>query len=221
MSDVVELGAQLDPFYNHAHDIDGYPLEAFDTQLSFSFDVTAEIPSTGQLCLMPQGTAAGERIGSRIFIRRILLQLAVHLIPNSYATMASTPYFYLVLDRQCNGAAATVADATTGVFVGVSNSLGRLMPNLVNSSRFIILMAWNPRLQGVVAAGYGSDKDTFTWDSGDVTIPITWDSSVSTGALTSIRTNNLFIIAGSDETTDDRVSLYGVCRLLYREEDSM
>lgn len=179
----------------------------FDTALSFSFDTTTEVPATGQLVLIPQGVTESNRIGRKCNITSILIKGKVSLAPGAAATAATNAYLYVVEDMQTNGAAAAVTDVFTG---NVSQSLVR---NLANSSRFRILhkevFSMNPGAGATTAL-----NEHVTWMEWYKKCNIPIEYSSTTGAITEIRSNNIFLVAGSDNG-DDNVSFSGVCRVRF------
>lgn len=181
----------------------------FDTALNFGFDATGEVPATGQLTLIPQGDTESTRDGRMAVIKSIQIRAVVQGTPAAAATFASNCYLYLVLDTQCNGAAAAVTDVFT------SNVLATAMLNLNNSGRFRILKRWlikNEAQAGVSGAYNNTTKQIEYYKK--CNIKVDWSST--TGALTEIRSNNLFLVAGSDTATDDAVACTGTCRLRFQ-----
>lgn len=179
----------------------------FDTANSWTFDATGEVPATGQLTLIPQGDTESTRDGRKAVIKSVQIRGVLTLVPGAGATPSGAAYLYLVLDRQANGAAAAVTDVFTSV------SLQSAMLNLNNSARFYILKKWswafNP-MAGVTTA-YNNITKIIDWYK-KCDIPIDWNSTA--GAITEIRSNNLFFIAGS-QGQDDTIFFEGVTRLRF------
>lgn len=198
-------------------------LKFFDTALSWQFDITAEVPATGgQLVLIPQGDTQSTRDGRLARIKSVHIKAHVNLGgPSVAGDPAAGIEFYVIQDRQCNGAAAAVADVFT--ITGTSNLAGAFR-NLNNSKRFRILKHWKyyPGDEGVVLTVHESSAGTFTSSntscSVDLFIPcdilVDWNST--TGAITEITQNNIFIIAGAGGNfSDDRAILNGNCRVRF------
>jgi len=180
-----------------------------DDTLNFTFDSTGEIPATGgQLSLIPQGDTESTRDGRQATIKSIQIRGALTLTPGASATLSNTVYMFLVLDKQCNGAAAAVTDVQTGSNFGVS------LRNLENNDRFDIIKKWtwdfNP-VAGVSGAFNTVSKHMDYYKK--LNIPITW--SGTTGAITEIRSNNLFLMAGCISTGDDLVTFSGTSRIRF------
>lgn len=188
-------------------------LKFFDTAVSFSADLTAEIPATGQLSLIPQGDTQSARDGRKAVIKSIYFHGTARIVPAAAATVTDVLHMYMIQDTQCNGAAATVADANTGIFTDAI--LANANSNLSNSSRFKILkhfvLRFNPSA-GVTGA-YNQYSVPYSFYK-KCEIPIEYDGSATTGALTTIRSNNIFLVAGST-FTDDLITVDGSCRLRF------
>lgn len=181
----------------------------FDTALSFLFDTTGEVPATGQLNLIPQGVTESTRVGRLCVLKSIQLRGHMTFAPAANATAASVNYLYLVMDTQCNGAAAAVTDVLT------SNVMSTALINLNNSMRFRILKRFvivNNSCAGVTTA-YNSVVTPLDYFK-KLDIPL--DFSSTTGALTEIRSNNLFLLAGSD-AFDDATTFVGTCRVRFSD----
>lgn len=194
--------------YRGAKNPNAPELKYFDTALNFSFDATGEVPATGQLSLIPQGDTATTRDGRQATIKSVQIRARLDFVPAAGATAQTTTTMYLVLDKQCNGAAAAVTD------VFVQNALTVAMLNLDNSDRFIILKKWSHTWGATAGAttAYNNSVKRIEWYK-KCNIPITWNST--TGAITEIRSNNIFLLAGADANGDDLVTLTGNCRLRF------
>lgn len=188
----------------------GPELKYFDTALNFSLDLTGEIPATGQLCLVPQSATENNRIGSKIRVKSIQIKGYVFFVPTTAATAACLGVIKLVLDKQCNGAAAAVADVVTGT------NLGLALMNLDNRERFEILREWRIPFEataGVTTAYNNSVRDLNFYKKLD--LPIMFSST--TGAIGEITSNNLFLLAGTAGATDDVAAVTGTCRIRFTD----
>lgn len=184
-------------------------LKFFDTALSFGVDATGEVPATGQLVLIPQGTGESARVGRLAQIKSIQLRMNLLYQPGAAAAASTNSFIYVVLDTQCNGAAAAVTDVLTGT------NLSTALLNLDNSQRFRILKKIRVTFQpgaGVSTAYNSMYKQVEFYKK--LNIPI--DYSSTTGAITEIRSNNIFLLAGSDGS-DDTVTVAGNCRVRYTD----
>lgn len=190
---------------------DGVELKIFDTTNQFNIDTTGEVPVTGQQCLVPQGTDEDERIGNKIVIKSIQMRGTMVYSPGAGANACDVSHMYLVLDTQANGAVATVTDVFN------SNILSAAMRNHDNQKRFKILKhfehTWNATA-GVTGA-YNQMAQPYTFYT-RCNIPINY--SGATGAITEIRKNNLFLLAGTAGQSDDLIAVLGLCRIAYTDK---
>lgn len=179
----------------------------FDTALAFLLDTTGEVPATGQLTLIPQGDTENTRDGRKANIESIQIRGNMRFVAAATAA-AVTGHMYLVLDTQCNGAAAGVTDVFSSADLSVA------MLNLNNSGRFRILKSWDfeQASSAGVATAFGERIKVIKFFK-RCNIPVDWSST--TGAITEIRSNNLFLVAGS-ANGDDAISFTGTCRLRFR-----
>ncbi len=142
-----------------------------------------------------EGNGEQERVGRRVTITKI--QWKYDLILASTAVAANTSDSVRVIlyqDRQCNGATATALNILkTDDFQSFNN--------LSNSKRFTILYTRTHQLSCPSGSGRGStDTLSFGENSLNVSmnkscnIPIEYDSSVTTGAIASVRSNNIGVL---------------------------
>lgn len=185
-------------------------LKFFDTTNSFLFDATGEVPATGQLNLIPQGVTESQRVGRKCVIKSIHMRGIAVNVPAAAANSATTCYMYVVLDTQCNGAAAAVTDVLS------SNNLSIAFNNLANSQRFRILkkFAWKFQATAGATTAYNNSIIMYKWNK-KCNIPLEFSST--TGAITEIRSNNIFLLAGTDGQTDDIVTLAGNTRVRFSD----
>jgi len=188
-------------------------LKFFDTTLGFTVDVTGEVPATGQLNLIPQGTTESQRIGRKCVVKSIQIkgELETNFAAAAQADAPNIIYMYLVWDKQCNGAAAAATDVLT------SATFRLALNNMANSGRFVILKKWTVPMNPVsgVTGAFGGVKRPINFYK-KCSIPIEFSST--TGAITEIKSNNLFLLAGcSPDGGDDGTSFDGVCRLRYSD----
>jgi len=182
-------------------------MKFFDTANSFLFDSTGEVPATGQLALIPQGDTESTRDGRQCTIKSVQIRGYFKNVPAAGATSPAIAYLYLVLDKQANGAAAGVTDLFT------SANMWDNMLNLANSDRFRILKKWVVPLNagaGVTTAYDNTVKVLEFYKR--CNIPMSFSST--TGAITEIRSNNLFLMAGA-AVVDDQIAFEGRTRVRF------
>lgn len=184
-------------------------LKFFDTTLSFNVDATGEVPATGQLTLIPQGDTESSRDGRQAFIRSIQIRASANMVPAAAATAATNACIMLVLDTQTNGAAAAVTDVMT-----TNNISGTGLINMANSQRFKILKRWDLVFNSPAGAttAYNNVAKHIEFYK-KVAFPMNFNGT--TGAITEIRDNNLFLLAGTDGSSDDTVVVSGTARVRF------
>lgn len=183
-------------------------LKFFDTALGFTFDRTAEVPASGQLTLIPQGDTESTRDGRLAYIQSVQLRGNLTYVPAAGATAATQVTMYLVLDRQANGAAAAVTDVFTSVAVETQ------LINLNNSGRFRVLKRWDWSFASPAGVTTAYNNIVVPFNHYErMNLKVDW--SGATGAITELRSNNLFLVAGS-AFDDDTVTFTGVARLRFR-----
>lgn len=181
----------------------------FDTAISFTADITGEVPATGQLNLIPQGVTESQRIGRKCTLKSLQIRLNSFFDPAAN-NLPAILYLYVVLDTQANGAAAAVTDVMT------SSVMGTALLNLANSDRFVILKRYTREfsLGAGVDGAYGAVSHTWNHYM-KLNIPIEFSST--TGAIGEIKSNNIFLLAGSDGNTDDLITVTGTARVRYSD----
>ncbi len=144
---------------------------------------------------IPQGVTENTRVGRKCTIRMINWRFTITIGPKTSASATSDVVrVILYLDKQCNGAAATV----TGI---LETDNFQSFNNLANKSRFRILM---DRKYDIMVLGGGGDGTTEDWSENKISdalykkcnIPIEFDST--TGAITEVRSNNIGVLLLSE-----------------------
>jgi len=183
-----------------------YPTELkfFDTPFSFTFGTTAAVE--GSFNLIPQGAQQSARVGRQCVVRKVLLKGALSRPPSAFSQLACVNFIYIVLDTQCNGAAASVTDVVT------SATLESALPSVDNEDRFIILDEIQMEMPAEVEQA-NSSCQMLNWEH-TCTIPL--DFSGATGAITELRSNNIFLMAGAFKI-DDEVDFVGTGRVWYSD----
>lgn len=133
----------------------------------------------------------------------------------------------MVQDKQCNGTVVTDANYDNdniGVVARPTASATLQFYNLFNSRRYHILddqrmasdvkatyVNSNPNPEAVAYMEYFQNVD---WHGN---MPVEYDASATTGALTTLRTNNVFLALGTDNTTNSPYQLAWNARVRYIE----
>lgn len=186
-------------------------LKFFDTAISFDVDATGEVPATGQLVLIPQNDTETGRDGRHCSVKSIQLRLALNYVPGATTSASCIVDIWVVQDTQCNGVAATLADVTTG------GALSTTLINLDNSQRFRVLkkLRWEFAPGAGIQSAFGSVTKRGEYYA-KCDIPLMF--SAAAGAITELKTNNLFLLAGeSGLNSDDLVSVSGNCRVRFSD----
>lgn len=184
----------------------------FDTSMSITFDQTAEVPATGgQLNLVPTGQLANTRIGRKFWIKSIQMRGTILHHNNGTTDNAGIAYMYLVLDKQCNGAAAGVSDVMT------STQLATARVKIENTDRFRIIKRWvfEKKFNAGVQSAWGDERHAVDWYK-KCNILIDFAVDNTDGSLAGVKSNNLFMLAGSIQA-DDLITYSGYCRLRFED----
>lgn len=162
------------------------------------------LPSTNSLVNIAVGTGPNERIGRQIKVKSINAYLTLQKNSSSYAT--DTIRIMLVLDTQCNGTAPAITDILQTASV---NSFR----NMANSKRFVVLKdseinITSATYDGTNFATVHRQLEFFR----KVNYSIEYDQNMSTGAISTIRSNNLFLVALTNYAS---ISVNGTVRIRY------
>lgn len=183
----------------------------FDTVGSSAIAAVAAVPTTiGQLNLIPQGTSESERVGRACVLKSVQLKGTVYMEAGVSGVAETIAYIYLVQDTQCNGAAAAVTDVFTGT------DITQALVNMDNSQRFRILkkIAIPLQSQAGVTAAYNNVTKKFDMYK-KVNIPL--DFSDTNGSISTIRSNNLFLISGTSTANYSACTLNAACRVRFSD----
>ncbi len=140
-----------------------------------------------------QGTTESERLGRKITIRSINWRWdIVKIASTSPSNGDEVVRVILYLDKQTNGATAT----TVGL---LETDDYQSFNNLANKSRFRILMDRTYVLNALSGGGDGTVNDLYSMIISDslykkVSIPIEYDNSLTTGVITTVRSNNIGVL---------------------------
>jgi len=185
-------------------------LKVFDTSVDFFMDATGEVPATGQLCFVQTGDTLNNRDGAVIHVKSLALRGVARFVPAAAATASTCGYIYVVLDRQANGAAAAVTDVLTSADMSVAHG------NVPNQFRFRILkkipLVFNS--QAGVTTAYNNFSHVID-EYIKFPTPVEMRYKASTGAITDLASNNIFLLAGTDAQSDDTIVVHMESRLRF------
>lgn len=183
-------------------------LKFLDTGINTSIDSTGEVLTGGQINLVPQGTGESQRIGRKIVIRSIDIKGIV--VGNGVSTVPIMVQISIILDKQCNGAAAGYTD------IYATNDINAFR-NMAYSERFQVLKTWrmaiNPSTLIPAGTSYAPPFRNLTYHK-SCSIPVEFSST--TGAITEIKSNNVFVV-GIASGGDDTTNLNGIVRIKYSD----
>jgi len=167
------------------------------------------VPAASPLLVIPSGTDDGERTGR--MIRIVQIEVRGYTTIHAQAgddNLAGMSSLFLVLDKQANGALPAVADVYS------SDAVYQAYENQDNEYRFVqvarfdleydptagVRTAWNPARKRIRAK---------------IPADLVIDYSGTTGALTEIRSNNLFLVMGEQGLDDADVDIIATFRFHY------
>lgn len=179
------------------------------------FNLTAgTVDQTGevllQLMTIPQDVTESTRVGRMAYIHSIAIK--AFLFQSLGANASAGARFIklaLIQDRQTNGAAASWDDIYDDLYEG-GNTL--VFPNLSNAKRFRIVKEWHRVIQNTSASTTGTNyggvviEEVLQLASKGNGIPIQYNADFATGQLSTIESNNFFIV-GVAGNGDDLVQL--------------
>lgn len=170
-----------------------------DTGLDGTMDSSGRVVLCNALNL---GNSSTTRIGQRIAVKSI--QLRTWIVNGNAAT--NNARLSLVVDRQCNGAAATI----TNVFSAISNTSLR---NLGYRNRFKVLVD-----EDWVFSGVNLDKDSNVLYDKYIKFkkPLMVDyTTTDAGDITDIVTNSILVFCYGSTANPNGPAIYGYCRVRY------
>lgn len=171
----------------------GQELKFFDTTIANTTIGSVGSIHSDSLVEIPQGVTESQRVGRKCTIKSLHLRFVASLISTTTAANADDGLRVIVYhDKQCNGATAAVTDILeTADYLSYNN--------LSNKNRFRILYDEFCDISAQAAGGSTFTTGTVakTWSKHlPMNLPI--EFSATTGAITEIRSNNIGILAISD-----------------------
>ncbi len=151
------------------------------------------IQNGGSVCLIGQGVTEGTRTGRKAVVRSIGWRFNMTLSTQaSIANSADVVRVLMYLDKQANGATATVTDILESDNYQSFNNLG-------NKSRFLTLMDRTYDLSAQAGAGDGTTNDTGPVEESDTffkkcNIPLEFSGVANPSVITEVRSNNIGVL---------------------------
>lgn len=178
----------------------------WDVQVTNVGDMTSG-SVLNSLNLIPQGTTDQKRIGNKITIRNINIRGQFSLDDQGTGAFTSCIMrVILFVDKQCNGATATVADILTTADINSFRNMDQV-------ERFVILKDKNYTLPVTAANVLHTSDSTRTWN---ISKKCNYDVhfSSTTGAITEIRSNNVGLLYITSNTI---VNAEGIARIKFTD----
>lgn len=197
----------------------GGELKYFDAQLGSDTSITVMAPTgtilMSSLNLIVQGTGNNQMLGRKVTITKISVRATVvkgaaqDAVGTWPATIAGSANYRLalVLDKQCNGAAATAAQIYD---VDGSGSVGIFSMNkLEYSQRFQILKTWEGSFNCDILPVMNSITNFVNWNTSDmrryvddtinkeIDLEFSTPGTPGTRVISEIRSNNLLLVGFS------------------------
>lgn len=187
----------------------GAELKFFDIVPSNGTILTTAAVFTTSMHLLAQGTGDSDRIGRKI--RILALQCNwVHMVsPSVTSDPSSCSRFWLILDKQANGANPAAGD----VFETTSST--QIFPNPNNEKRFTFLKQHMSRINPKMFVGANVQQycNEWTWF---LCCNIVVEFTGVTGNLTNVKSNNLFTMTVNSRVATTEARMTG--RVYYIDE---
>lgn len=166
-------------------------LKFFDTTKTTTTSSTSGAIFNSSLVLIPQGVTESNRVGRKCVVKRLNMRGNFDLVSATAANQTSDVLRVIVyVDKQTNGAAATVTDI-------LETATYNSFRNLSNTQRFQILYDKSFGLNAPSGQGdgttfaYGEYAEPWSMNK-TLSLPIEYNST--TGALTEITSNNIGVL---------------------------
>lgn len=166
------------------------------------------------LCVVAQGDTESQRVGRKIMIRSLDIRGNLTLLGATDVTNTSCQVrMRIVVDTQTNGAQFAATDLLE---TDAINSFA----NLANRKRFIVLKdkTFNLSAGGAAATGAAYAFSEVLRDikvHKRLEVPIEYDNSATTGAITTVRSDSLWVVFQT--STAEIVALSATARIRYSD----
>ncbi len=180
----------------------GAEAKFLDTDLDTVFGTIGAAFESANLNIIIQGNTESNRIGRKVVLKRVDCKGILTLAPGStQANTSDVVRLLLVCDKQTNGA------AFTGTDLWETDSY-RSFNNLANTSRFRILQTKIYTFNSPSGSGRGTTdtlafgERVISWKMGvNLNLAIEFDNTATTGAVTTQRSNSLWLVSQSTSGT--------------------
>ena len=178
------------------------------------------IPTAGAVLdirplLIPEDVTQNGRIGRTIWLKSFHLRMHLYITTTTSEAAHDIVRILIIHDKCANGANPAVTD----ILVTGSNVNSFL--NLENQHRFRVLYnkIFSCNYQGIAGNGTANDTVAKGWNiqaNLRMNIPITYDNSLNTGVIATIRSNNIVVMAISHAAIVN-IGAEGLTRVRYTE----
>lgn len=171
--------------------------------LTNGLQVVTDAGGTQSINLIPQGNGPSTRDGRKCTLLSYFVTCTIAFDINASAGFYARLKLWLIQDTQCNGANL---GASSDVF-DISATGNLVHRNLYNVDRFRILDTCHLLANPMAATGAGGTLNPMTsyWEcQGKLSIPLEFSSS--TGAISEIKSNNLFWMCCADGVATNGVT---------------
>lgn len=196
----------------------GGELKFLDTNSAAAISAIIGTVHSSSLVTIPQDGTESGRVGRKVTVKSLHVRgLCVLAGTSDFNNTDDTVRLMIVLDKQCNGTAATPADILEA---GAGTVTIDSFNNLANKSRFRVLkdtkicMNLNGAVDSVNNVVAGNRTVPFEYHFSNLNLPIEYDNSATTGALATVRSNNLLVLGIS---SDQRATIRYTARVRYSD----
>lgn len=189
---------------------------AKSTTIAEAIPHIAAIPTAGNdIVKIARGSGISERAGSRICVNKVWVKGDVTIDQTSDPRDPASLWIYLIQDTQCNGAAATISSAQTGIWD--QSDLGKAFRCGFTYGRYRVLayrkiqltreVVYDTIAENLIGARKRKSV-SFGWKAKRPSqqIVVEYSQGTTDGALTSRMTNNIFMVWGADENNNNTIT---------------
>lgn len=188
----------------------GGELKFLDTAISLANIAVGTGALSGSLVVIPQADTESGRDGRQVIVKK--LSIKGHVITDAAVLGQERVRILLIQDKQTNGALGTIENILE------TNDINAFR-NLENIHRFVVLKDMQVRMppKQINTAATTSMIQCVPFSiNTNLNIPIDYDSSATTGAIATQRSNGLFLIALTFNTNQSDIT--ATCRIRFQDK---
>ncbi len=187
-----------------------------DTNLGINGDDGGVIANSGTVLVIPEGDGQSNRHGRKVTITSVMLKGRISL--DATTPTPDRMRIIMYLDKQCNGATLAAADILTNAAGSAAAIDG--FRNLEETHRIIVLADKTYSLvrpNGNATVALANNFRTVNLFK-KCSIEIVYDNSATTGAIATIRSNNIgFMFITQTDTASNACDFNGNVRIRYTD----